>query len=85
MRNMEKVNIQWFDELKGIGEGVSSKGDIVFLNVDNMAPDNKFLTLKKGEYCFCRLEKSDDQFYASSIQVESTGDITVERGTFLAI
>lgn len=65
---MSTIKIQWFDELKGIGEGKSSDGKTVFLNSKFIVSNNSFLTLKKHELVNCEIQKNKNDFYATKIK-----------------
>jgi cold shock CspA family protein len=65
---MIKVTVDWYDVLKGIGEGKTSEGVIVFLNGNHIDSKGHFAALKKGETVSCELKKNDQKgFYASKI------------------
>lgn len=64
----KSVKVEWFDALKGIGEGITSDGDTVFLN-SNYIKSRKPQLLKKGEIVLCELKKNKDgSLYASEIK-----------------
>ncbi len=83
MKNIEIVTVIWFDELKGIGEGKSLKGNVVFLNSNAISSSCRFITLKVGDQIECEIQKKDNSFYASKISRVHEDKITIERSTFL--
>lgn len=46
---MRRVKVTWFNELKGIGEGLTSKNEIVFLIAAAITNKGIFKTLKKEQ------------------------------------
>lgn len=43
-----QIWVAWFDELKGIREGLTEKGETVFFKAEQIQKDG-FLTTKRGE------------------------------------
>lgn len=65
---MNKVTVDWYDVLKGIGEGKTAEGKLVFLNSNYVEANGHFAGLKKGEVVSCELKKNDlKSLYASKI------------------
>ncbi len=85
MKKNQEVTVEWFDELKGIGEGLTNAGKKVFLNSNNIQADNRFLTLKSGEKVSCDLIDNPDGFFASKINRIKSESQLIERSTFLEI
>ncbi len=75
--------VEWFDELKGIGEARSASGDLVFLNANHIEPSNRLSTLKAGEKISCETAILNDQVSAIKITRELASRSTVEKSTFL--
>ena len=83
MATKQQMIVEWFDELKGIGEARSASGDVVFLNANHIEPSNHFITLKAGEKISCETAVSNDHISAIKITRELASRSTVEKSTFL--
>ncbi len=79
----QQMIVEWFDQLKGIGEARSDSGDLVFLNANHIEPSNHFLTLKADEKVHCETKNSDGRISAIKITRELATRSTVEKSTFL--
>ncbi len=66
---MENLVVDWFDSMKGIGEGVSSDGRRVFLSHTKMNESGSFLNLETGDSVTCTISTgSEGNLVASQIQ-----------------
>lgn len=83
MATKQQMIVEWFDELKGIGEARSASGDLVFLNANNIEPSNRLSTLKAGEKISCETAILNDQVSAIKITRELASRSTIEKSTFL--
>jgi cold shock CspA family protein len=83
MASQQAITVEWFDELKGIGEGKSSSGQVIFLNSDNIEASNRFLTLKPGEKIVCETQTKDGHLFASKIVRTLEERTQVEKSTFI--
>lgn len=81
---MVKIRVEWYDILKGIGEGKTHDGKVVFLNSLNVESKGHFAALKKGETVSCELKKNDQNgFYAKKIVKLSDERKKFNKTTFL--
>lgn len=61
----EHVTVLWFDNTKGIGEGLSSEGHVV---LSSECFSHKLMTLSSGDVVECDLEDVNGEVYASNIK-----------------
>ncbi len=81
---MVNVKVDWFDALKGIGEGKTSDDVVVFLNGNFIESKGHFAALIKGETVSCELKKNDQGgFYANKIEKLVGDRKELNRATFL--
>lgn len=85
MKNLEKVIVSWFDELKGIGEGKTTNGRVIFLNSATIEQDGRFLNLKPNEEVKCEIQKNESGYFAVKISRAIVEKIKVEKSTFLEV
>lgn len=81
---MTDVKVNWFDALKGIGEGQTSSGDTVFLNSIYAVSNGHFTALQAGDIISCEVKPNEQNgLYASKIlkTVEARKDFN--KTTFL--
>lgn len=69
---MQKVKVEWYDTLKGIGEGKTEDDKTVFLNhwlIESKTP-NSFLGLNTDEIVTCSIKKDDDGSYFAELIIK---------------
>lgn len=85
MNKLEKVIVSWFDELKGIGEGKTTNGRVIFLNSKAIEQDGRFLNLKPNEEIRCEIHKNESGYFAVKISRTLGEKLKVEKSTFLEL
>lgn len=83
MSKMTSVTVEWFDELKGIGEGLAANGTRVFLNSKYIQATDTFCTLKAQEKISCELNTKDGSVYALNILRNTEPRFELERSSFI--
>ena len=66
--SLETIKVAWFDNISGLGEGVTSKGEEVFLKWQNIDHEDKFLALQKDELTDCYILKVGNKLVAEKIR-----------------
>lgn len=62
------VRVSWFDQIKGIGEGLTNSGEVVFINSKNMVDQGVFKGLEKEEEIECVLSSNGNELVALEIK-----------------
>ncbi len=62
---MVNVKVVWFDALKGIGEGKTQTGDIVFLNSIYAVSNGHFTALKTGDIVCCEVKLNNQNGFCA--------------------
>lgn len=66
---MQEIVVNWFNSAKGIGEGVTKRGETVFLHHSKIQCPEMYADLKAGQIVRCDLEKGPDGLHAARIEV----------------
>jgi cold shock CspA family protein len=64
---MQLVKILWFNQNKNFGQGITEKGDIVFLPGTALIDTDGKFALEEGRSVFCELRNDNEQTYAFKI------------------
>ena len=78
--SLETVKVAWFDNISGLGEGVTSKGEEVFLKWQNIDREEKFLALQKDELIDCQILKVGNKLVAEKIRRKSPATVRPSDG-----
>jgi cold shock CspA family protein len=66
-----RVEVKWFDTLKGFGEGVGENGETIFLPWKAIKSPGQFATLSPGQIIYCTYQENESgSFKATSIILE---------------
>ena len=73
--SLETIKVAWFDNISGLGEGVTSKGEEVFLKWQNIDHEDKFLALKKDELIDRQILKVGNKLVAEKIRRKANSTV----------
>ncbi len=81
---MVNVKVDWFDALKGIGEGKTLAGETVFLNSVYAVSSGHFTALKVGETVYCEVKPNEQKgLYAFKILKTEEARKDFNKTTFI--
>lgn len=78
--SLETIKVAWFDNISGLGEGITSKGEEVFLKWQNIDHEDKFLALQKDELIDCQILKVGNKLVAEKIRRKATPVVHASDG-----
>ncbi len=67
-KTTETIKVVWFDNISGLGEGITGRGEEVFLKWQNIDHEDKFLALQKDELIDCQVLKVGNKLVAENIR-----------------
>src|SRR5690606_12968345 len=62
------VCVDWFDALKGIGEGKTRYGETIFLNTSHMETNGNYFKLKPKKWIWVKVKIISDKVIAEEIK-----------------